>query len=263
MANLRLRFYQELNDFLPATLRGREFEHSVKGTPSVKDVIEALGVPHTEVDLILVNGRSVDFTCLLQDGDRVSVFPVFESLDIRPAIRLRPEPLRNPRFVLDAHLGRLAAYLRLLGFDSLYSPEADDAWLAEVSVREERTLLTRDRGLLKRKAVTRGYCPRQTHPRQQVVEVLRRFDLLGCARPFTRCMACNGVLERVGREVVAGSVPADVVQMYDDFTRCTACGKVYWRGSHFARLQALVEAVRRELDQQDGFRSLGTSEAVD
>ncbi len=255
MADLHLRFYQELNDFLAPAHRGREFEHFVKGTPSVKDVIEALGVPHTEVDLILVNGRSVDFGCLLQDGDRVSVFPVFESLDIRPAIRLRPEPLRNPRFVLDTHLGRLAAYLRLLGFDCLYSPAADDAWLAEVSVREERILLTRDRGLLKRKAVTRGYCPRQSHPRRQLAEVLRRFDLLGCARPFTRCMACNGVLERVDREEVAAAVPPDVFRRYDDFSRCAACRKVYWRGSHFARLEALVEAVRREVGKQDDFRS--------
>jgi uncharacterized protein with PIN domain len=212
----------------------------------VKDVIESIGVPHTEVDVILVNGESVDFSRVVVDGDRVAVYPRFESFDIGPILRLRPAPLREPRFVLDGHLGRLAGYLRLFGFDSLYQTEWEDAALAAISAREERILLTRDRGLLKRKEVTRGYCPREHHPRRQLVEVLRRFDLLGAARPLTRCMACNGELRRASKAEVVADVPADVAARCDEFTRCPSCGRIYWEGSHFARLLALIESAARE-----------------
>jgi uncharacterized protein with PIN domain/molybdopterin converting factor small subunit len=256
VTRLFLRFYQELNDFLPPGRRQREFEHRLNGRASVKDTIEALGVPHTEVDLILVNGQSVGFDRLLQEGDRVSVFPRFESIDISPVVHLRPAPLRHPRFVLDGHLGRLTAYLRLFGFDCLYNVDWDDDLLARVSAQDERLLLTRDRGLLKRKAVTRGYCPRETHPRQQLVEVLRRFDLLGVSHPLTRCMVCNGLLERVGKEQVLQELPPAVAGEQEEFHRCKGCSRVYWRGTHHARLTALIEAVRLELGKDEGFRSL-------
>ena len=254
MTRLAFRFYQELNDFLPPGRRQREFEHWINGRASVKDAIEALGVPHTEVDLILVSGQSVGFDRLLQDGDRVSVFPRFESLDISPLLHLRPAPLRQPRFVLDGHLGRLAAYLRLFGFDCLYDADWDDDTLATLSAEGERLLLTRDRGLLKRKAVTRGYCPRQTHPRRQLVEVLRRFDLLGASRPLSRCMVCNGLLEEVGKAQILGSLPPAVAREQEEFQRCRGCGRIYWRGSHHARLTDLIEAVRLELGKEEDFR---------
>jgi len=145
MATAFFRFYAELNDFLPRRRRQREFAVPLDGSPAVKHVIEALGAPHPEVDLILVNGQAVDFSYHLQDGDRVSVYPVFETFDITPLNRLRPHPLRQPRFVLDGHLGRLAAYLRMLGFDTLYTPHAEDERLAQLASDEKRILLTRDR----------------------------------------------------------------------------------------------------------------------
>jgi len=246
MTRLTLRAYQELNDFLHPSRRGKEFEIGVNGTPSVKDVVESVGVPHTEVDVILVNGESVDFGRLVREGDRLAVYPQFESLDITSLLRLRPAPLRQPRFALDGHLGRLAGYLRLFGFDCLYQTEWDDAALASVSAREERILLTRDRGLLKRTEVTRGYCPREDHPRRQLVEVIRRFDLLGAAQPLTRCIACNGELRAVPKAEVIAQVPDDVAETRDVFTRCRSCRRVYWEGSHFARLIALIEAAAGE-----------------
>ena len=124
------RFYEELNDFLPRENRKRAFDYAFNGTPAVKDAIEAIGVPHTEVDLILVDGVSVGFAHLLQGGERVAVYPTFERLDISPLNRLRPQPLREPRFILDVHLGKLARYLRLAGFDAAYGDEADDAAIA-------------------------------------------------------------------------------------------------------------------------------------
>lgn len=236
------RFYAELNDFLPSARRQTTFQHRFRGHPAVKDTIESLGVPHTEVDLILINGAQATFDTRLNDGDRISVYPVFESLDIGPVARLWPRPLRRPRFVLDVHLGRLATYLRLLGFDADYANSYDDDQLADIAVRDGRILLTRDRGLLKRAAITRGYCVRSTNAREQVLEILSRFDLIGWIRPFSRCMACNGALEVVSKAEVAGRLPPGVAESQDDFTRCRACGRVYWRGSHYRRLEQVAQA---------------------
>ena len=239
-----IRFYEELNDFLPPARRKVAFEHAFRQSGSIKDVIEALGVPHTEVDLILVNGSSVDFDYLIRDGDRISVYPMFESMDIAPVTRLRPVPLRTTRFVLDTHLGRLAAYLRLFGFDTLYRNDYDDPTLAAISAAERRILLTRDRQLLMRKQVTHGYFVRETQPRQQLIEVLRRFDLRATQRPFTRCMHCNGEISAVSKEEIREHLLPRTERWYQEFWRCRQCGKIYWKGTHFRHLQALVASTR-------------------
>src|SRR5690242_4538900 len=171
------RFYAELNDFLPPARRSVSFPHAFRGGPAVKDAIESLGVPHTEIDLILADGESVDFAWILRDGARVSVYPVFESLDIAPLTRVRPSPLREVRFVLDVHLGRLARYLRMLGFDARWRNDAGDEELARTAAAEHRIILTRDAGLLKRRIVTHGYRVREADPRRQLAEVVRRLDL--------------------------------------------------------------------------------------
>jgi uncharacterized protein with PIN domain len=239
------RFYEELNDCLPAALRKRSFAHRFAGTPAVKDVIEALGVPHTEVDLILVDGRSVRFDHKLAGGERVAVYPVFERFDISPIHRLRPKPLRNPRFVADVHLGKLARFLRLLGFDTRYRNDLADAELVRISVRERRILLTRDLGLLKHKVLSRAHWVRATDAERQVSEVVAALSLNRVARPFTRCMSCNGVLEPISRLEVADEVPADVYRSFRRFARCRGCKQVYWRGTHFKRLTGLVMRARR------------------
>jgi hypothetical protein len=185
MKQADVRSYAELNDFVPPERRDRARPYAFEVGGSVKDMIEALGVPHTEVDFILVNGESEDFSYRVRNGDRISVYPVFEAIDISPLVRLRPQPLREPRFVADTHLGRLAAYLRMLGFDTVYRDDAQDEELAQITTNERRILLTRDRGLLKRSVVTRGYCVRATNPREQLAEV-RRFDLSGSMAAFQR-----------------------------------------------------------------------------
>ncbi len=238
------RFYAELNDFLPPERRQAYFSVPFPGRPAVKDLIESLGVPHTEVDLVLVNGEAVDFSYQLEDGDRVSVYPPFETLDITPLLKVRPEPMRNIRFVLDVHLGKLAAYLRMIGFDALYNNNYSDEILARISVEQRRVLLTRDRGLLKRGDVTHGYCIRASDPPSQVVEVLRRFDLFNAIRPFTRCMHCNSTLEGVPKEEVQGRLPAKVCQNFEQFHRCRGCGQVYWKGTHYERMEKFINQVR-------------------
>jgi len=238
------RFYEELNDFLSPARRKRDFTYTFHGRPAVKDAIEALGVPHPEVDLILVNGASVDFGHPLGDGDRVSVYPVFESLDIARATRLRPRPLREPRFILDVHLGRLARHLRLLGFDTRYANDAADAAIAAAAARERRIVLTRDRGLLKHSAVTRGYWVRATAPRAQAAEVIRRFQLEARIRPFTRCLECNGVLRAVDKAAVADRLPPRARRLHDTFAECPGCRRLYWPGSHHRRLAEFVKQIQ-------------------
>jgi uncharacterized protein with PIN domain len=246
MNRASFRFYAELNDFLPPGRRHIPFEHAFNGNPAIKDTIEALGVPHTEIDLILVNGESVDFSRPLQAGDRISVYPIFESIDITPVLRVRPKPLRIPRFVLDTHLGRLAAYLRMLGFDALYRNDFNDDLLAELSQNENRILLTRDRGLLKRSMVTHGYWMRETSPRLQLMEVLQRFDLIGSIIPFKRCMRCNGLLEEVSKEEVLDQLAPETRRYYEKFKRCQACSQIYWRGSHYTRMQKFIDQLLRD-----------------
>jgi len=236
------RFYAELNDFLAPERRFTEFAYGFLDVATVKDRIESFGVPHTEVDLILVNGQSVDFAYRVQDGDRISVYPVFEAFDIAELTRLRPEPLRDLRFVLDVHLGRLAAYLRMLGFDTLYQNRCADEFLAEVSRGERRILLTRDVGLLKRGSVTHGYYLRATEPRQQLTEVIRRFDLGRLAKPFSRCLRCNTLLAQAGKDEARHQLPAQVAVLHDEFLRCPYCGRAYWKGGHYRRMRQLIDA---------------------
>ncbi len=245
MSRVQLRFYEELNDFLAPALRKVDIPHAYDRRASVKDVIESFGVPHTEVDIILVNGQSVDFSYIVQDGDRVSVYPMFESLDVSPLLRLRPAPLRSPAFVLDTNLGRLARYLRLLGFDCLYQNDYDDETVATIAHREQRTVLTRDRALLQRRIITRGYFVRAVRPRLQVKEVLARFDLYRLVAPFKRCTRCNGVLQAVDKQTIEERLEPKTRKYFDSFMRCPDCGQIYWQGSHHARSQHLIDELTK------------------
>ncbi len=245
------RFYEELNDFLASDRRKVAFDFAFQGTPSVKDSIEAIGVPHTEVDLILVDDVSVGFDHLLRGGERVAVYPMFEKFDIAPLTRLRPEPLREPRFVLDVHLGKLARYLRMLGFDTTYDRDYDDAAIAAISVNERRIVLTRDKGLLKRKEVTRGYWLRNTNSRLQIAEVIDVFDLRRLVREFRRCMICNHRLEKVAEAAVRHALPAGLRGQFTEVARCPGCERVYWPGSHYDRL---VDLVRTLIAQEYNWR---------
>ena len=243
MARIYLRFYAELNDFLSPALRGSDIRHEFERRASIKDMIEAFGVPHTEVEVILVNGRAVDFSYIVQDGDRISVYPMFESVDITPLLRLRPEPLRKPKFILDSNLGRLARYLRLLGLDCLYRNDYRDTEIARIASEQQRTVLTRDRTLLQRRIITHGYFVRAQQPRRQVREVLARFDLYRQVEPFSRCTRCNGELETVDKQVIVARLEPKTRKYYDDFRRCSDCGQIFWQGSHHTRMQQLVTSL--------------------
>jgi uncharacterized protein with PIN domain len=235
------RFYEELNDFLPPVKRKATLVHFFNGSPSVKDAIEALGVPHTDVDLIVANGNSVGFDYHVKEGDRVAVYPVFESLDISPIIRLRGEPLRKTAFILDVHLGKLARRLRMLGFDVMYRTDYDDPEIIRIGVEEHRIILTRDRRLLQARIVTHGYWVRSQNAEEQVAEVLRRFDLHDQINTFSRCLSCNGIMSEVDKAEVEEKLEPKTRLYYDRFYRCSSCGKIYWEGSHMDKLRGMIE----------------------
>jgi uncharacterized protein with PIN domain len=243
MYQIVLRFYEELNDFLPKERRKVRFAHTLTGKTSIKNVIESLGIPHTEVDLILVNQHSVDFAYVVQPGDDISVYPVFESFDISSITRLRATPLREIRFILDVHLGKLAVYLRFLGFDTLYRNDYSDETLAHISAEEKRILLTRDRNLLKRRIVTHGYYVRSTTPKQQLADILRRFQLSPAYPLFSRCPLCNTVLVSVAKEGLLRRLPLNTQTFYHQFYYCQHCDKPYWKGSHYQHMWRCIQEI--------------------
>jgi uncharacterized protein with PIN domain len=251
MKQAHFRFYAGLNDFLPAERRAG-FLYSFSGSQSVKHLIEAAGVPHTEVDLLLVNGRPVDFSYVVNDGDRVSVYPVFTAFDVSSLSLVKRCPPSPLRFVLDAHLGRLAAYLRMLGFDTLYRGDYSDRELSRLAAAETRVLLTRDRGLLMRSSLAHGCYIRETDPRRQLKEVLQRFDLWASISPFARCMRCNARLAAVAREAVIDRVPPRSRAHCQEFRQCPGCGRVYWNGSHYRRMQRLILEITENLQGGSG-----------
>ena len=238
---VNLRFYEELNDFLPEEKRKKRFTHQFIDRTSVKDLIESLGVPHTEVDLILVNGKSVGFKYLINNGDDISVYPLFESFDITDIQHLRPKPLRKPKFVADVHLGRLTKYLRMIGLDVIYKNDFEDDEIVQASVKEKRAILTRDRGILKRNDVTHGYFVRSSKVEEQVMEILERFDLKNQIKEFSRCLECNELLKPVKKEEVINQLPPKVSLSQNEFYECQSCNKIYWKGTHYQGMLTFIQ----------------------
>lgn len=255
MVSATFRFYGALNDFLPRGRRGRDVVTPCARAATTKHMIEALGVPHTEVELALVNGESAGLDALLEEDDRVAVYPRFVAIDVGPLVRVRGRPAGRMRFVADAHLGGLARLLRMAGFDTIYRSTGgagargpgdramDDGALDVLAQEEARIVLTRDRELLKRRGVDMGAFVRALRPEAQLREVVARFDLAERARPFTLCLHCNAPLRRVSRDEVADRLPPAVRAARTGFSACSTCGRLYWKGSHWRRMASMLESV--------------------
>jgi hypothetical protein len=239
---VRLNLHGDLDFFLRSGARSRSIERRLGEKTSVKDVIESCGVPHPEVDLILVNGRPVDFHYAIANDANIEVYPAVTSVPDFKDKRL--QVAKHLMFVVDGHLGQLARDLRLLGFDVAYDPQAEDRRLLDIMEREDRALLTRDRRLLMHGVVKTGYCPRSQNGEEQTVEVIRRFNLLGSIDPFTRCLRCNAPLRKVSKSEVIERLEPLTKIYYEQFRRCTGCGQIYWAGSHFSKLQKRLEQIR-------------------
>ena len=236
---LLLTFHGDLPFFLPRNMREQPVRRCLQEKTSIKDVIEACGVPHPEVDLIVCQGVPVDFRHQLAADAQISVYPVGGAAGLFGDRRLQQR--RHTRFVADGHLGKLARDLRLLGVDVLYASTVADAALIEIAVSEGRALLTRDRRLLMHSVIEHGYSPRSQVPEEQAREVLRRFELADALKPYSRCLRCNAALTAVKKEDIVGELEPLTRIYYHDFRRCDGCGAVYWPGSHFGKLQARIE----------------------
>lgn len=247
MKKVIIRFYAELNDFLPVAKKQSDIEYCFKGMITTREAIESLGVPHSAVDLILINGQPEDFTVRLNPDDRISVYPEFEMLDISEVTRLRKEPLRSSRFIADAHLGKVARNLRMLGFDTLFSGELTDREIIEVSNREKRIILTRDRDLLKSHLVGHGYYVRATGTDDQMKEIILKFDLAGQFKPFTRCLVCNGILADASQHDIQHLIKPELLDVHQAFFCCTDCGRIYWEGSHYNRMLEKINKLSEDL----------------
>jgi hypothetical protein len=240
MPDVLVRCYAELNDTLPPWRRFRDSPFAVEGVATVGDLMSALAISVANVDLVLQNGASVSPDARLRAGDRVALFPVFESFDIGLTQRIRSHPLRIPRFLLDVHLGKLAAHLRMLGFDAAYRNDAKGDDLVRDAIAGGRVLLSRDRALVAHPQLARAYAVRSGEPEEQLVEVVGRFQLQRLLRPFSRCLRCNEPLESVARADVLELLPPRVRESQTEFHRCPFCRRVYWPGTHENRMRAFI-----------------------
>jgi hypothetical protein len=238
---LWLHFYHELNDFLPEEQKNSVFPCHFVGAPSIKDAIEAIGVPHTEIDLIFVNGKSVNFDYRVYGGEQVCVYPQCELFVTASLVHLHPKPPLQIKFIVDANLGKLAIKLRLLGFDTLYKNDFADREIVELSLREQRIILTRDKGVLKYRAARHGYWVRNDKPKKQLKEVVCRLQLHNHFNPFTRCSDCNAQLQPVDKASIKERLAAKTLQFVDEFMVCPSCNKVYWQGSHSERFRKYID----------------------
>ena len=243
MPKVMFRFYEELNDFLPEHRKKTDFYATLKGKRSIKDMIEALGVPHTEIDLILVNGISVGFNTILHDNDRISVYPVFESLNITDTTRLRKLPLRRNKFIADINLGNIVKYMRVLGLDVYYDALLSNREIIELSNKEKRIILTKNKQLLKFKDVSHGIFIRPGTTTEQIKRIIDYLDINNDIVPFSRCLRCNTLLKNVSKEQILDRIPPKTKKFCSEFVQCQSCDKIYWKGTHFIKMEKFVRQI--------------------
>ena len=236
MASATFFVHTGLEAFLPRARRGTSFTSELARAATLKNAIEAIGIPHTEVAAVRVNGVLATLARIVRSDDAIEVFGWTDTGAI--------QPIPHFYFVADAHLGALARYLRMLGFDTLHSDTIADSDIRLLAAEQHRVVLTRDRELLKCTDVLAGCYVRALKPEQQLREVASRFDLARHARAFTRCLRCNTLLAPVDKHSVVALLPESVARAHETFYRCGGCARVYWPGSHHARMQ---EALQRML----------------
>jgi len=234
-------FHDSLQDFLLAAKKNKSIAYTFKGTPAIKDAIEAIGIPHPEVDVIIINNAPVGLEQLLYPQDVVAVFPKFTQPPWPKTYSLQAHYTARQKFILDVHLGKLARVLRLLGFDTYYENTYADKTIAQLAASENRIVLTRDIGLLKHKSIIHGYWLRSQHPYEQLKEVTYYYNLASQIQPFTRCLACNGCIGTIAKEKIIEQIPPKTKEYFYKFYQCSNCKRIYWEGSHYERMQEFIQ----------------------
>lgn len=240
MNQVKFRFYEELNDHLPEEKRKVVFEYNFLEGSSLSDAFNSMDIPSDEIDLILVNQQSVKLDYFLQDGDRISVYPMFELFDISGTTQLRENPLRNPRFICDVHLGRLCKYMRMLGFDTLYSNQYTPQEMIALSIQEKRIILSRSFQLTRHKEVTHFYWIRSADPLEQIKDLVSKLDLSKLTDPLIRCLNCNHKLVPVVKPEILHRLEVRTSEYYNEFFICPDCDQIYWKGSHFENMLEFI-----------------------
>jgi uncharacterized protein len=235
-----IRLFADLNFFVPKRFRQRLLQMPLSGNPSVKDVIESIGVPHTEFELVLVNSHVVDLSYQVKEHDQISVYPKFFQLQNPGIDEIKMNKPKNFKFVLDVHLGKLNAMLRMLGFDCYYRNDLDDDEIIDIANREERIILSRDLGIFKNGKVKWGYFPRSQDPKLQLKEIIDRYGLHDKIKPLSRCMNCNGEIKLVEKSEIADKLEEKTKRYYHEFYECETCKKTYWKGSHYTRMLEFI-----------------------
>ena len=232
---------RDLQDLLRHGHPGEPIEYPLERRASIKDVVESLGIPHTEVGEILTDGRAADFSCIPEAGQAIRISAITAPFDVTRPSLLRPDPLPAVRFVVDVNVGRLAALLRLTGFDAAYHNDLGDNRIADLAHRENRVVLSKDRTLLKRSKIQFGRLVRAIHPEQQLIETLRFFGLTGPYRLFSRCLLCNQPLQAVAKTEIIHRLEPKTKKYFDTFKHCPDCDRIYWRGSHCDAMTAKLK----------------------
>ena len=240
MPKVKVSVLSELNELLPKRCRYKQLEVKYQGRQSIKHIIESLGIPHTEIGFLTARGKPVDFNYLVQSGDVILVHPATPELDGLSGLFNDGKITLEPRFILDNHLGKLATYLRILGFDAMYRNDYQDDELAIITIDLDRILLTRDRQLLMRKTIRFGYLIRSLEPEEQVIEILHRFNLTEQITPFHRCLRCNAQLEPVQKESIMHRLQPKTKKYFQEFHICPQCERIYWKGSHYEQMDQLI-----------------------
>ncbi|MFD1186155.1 Mut7-C RNAse domain-containing protein [Pontibacter rugosus] len=240
MNTASFRFHGALQDFLKKRERDQTISYTFKGAPAVKDAIEAMGVPHPEVDVILLNKKPATLQQAISAGDEVDVFPVDAKYNWPVGYSFSKNHPAPKRFILDVHLGTLAKSMRMLGVKTYYQTDLSDNTIAQLAQEQQLVVLTRDIGLLKQKVITWGYWLRSQHTQEQLEEVIRRFDLWDSFSPFRLCLECNTPVLAVDKECIMEQLPPKTRLYFNEFYQCPSCKRVYWKGSHYDRMQGFI-----------------------
>jgi len=237
-------FFGSLNDFLPEEKKGQKFVYHFKGIASVKNLIEAIGVPHSEIRKITNNNRKKFFNYTVKDNDLIRIYPY--NYGINKFILSLSSVFINCKikFIIDVHLGKLGKYLKICGFDVLYNWKWDDNDIIKYANRDNRIILTHDAGLLKNKKVNKGYWTRSQNPDEQIVEVIDRYHLSGKIKPLKRCLHCNNLLVKTSKTEIKNKVPFMIFNKYRQFLCCHKCDNIYWKGPHYDSMKAFIKKIK-------------------
>ncbi|MFC1744959.1 Mut7-C RNAse domain-containing protein [Candidatus Riflebacteria bacterium] len=238
-----LRFYGELNYFLPDSVWHRPFYYSFYENPTFSDLMDSFKIPPEKIGLLLLDGEVVELSCPLKEGSRATFYPRFQNIDISEEISASKKPVVSPRFILPLNLGKLTKYLRMLGFDSICEPDFIPGKVDVLAMQEGRVLLSRSKKFAARKLYAECYVVKSEQPAIQVREVVNRFNLMPLVKYFQRCLKCNSPLKVMEKSEIYSRLLPYIRKNFNLFFICPGCDRVYWMGTHYKKMKEKIETI--------------------